>query len=254
MATHPALDWLNNYGLRWWMPFDASWSYGDSVFIMDPWLWVLLAAPWLLSRRRGGGLLLGWTVFFALIGWVVGARSPSFLPVVAAVALLLLAAWAIPPERLGRWRERLPVLGLLAAMLWIGTLLGLHRVAVARARAGLAAAGVAGVDRLMVGPTALDPGRWEVVAALPGEYRWGRLSLWPADRGLSLAPENLVRPPAARLAELSADDRVRDFLVWARFPWVWEEPGGPVVLDARYARTVRPGFGATRGRRPSGRP
>jgi inner membrane protein len=40
--THPVLDWLNTYGMRWWMPFSDKWYYGDSVFIMDPWLWLIL--------------------------------------------------------------------------------------------------------------------------------------------------------------------------------------------------------------------
>lgn len=252
LATHPALDWLNNYGVRWWMPFDGHWSYGDSVFIMDPWLWILLAGPWLLSRRSGSGLLLAWAVFFALIGWVVVWRAPAYLPAVVVVAVVLLAAWRISPERLGRWRERLPVIALAAGALWIGTLLGLHRVAVGRVRAELAAAGAGPVDRLMVGPAPLDPGRWEIVAALRDRYRWGRLSLWPRDAGLSLAPGSLERPSEARLDELrAADEGVRDFLVWARFPWVREAPGGLMVLDARYARTVRSGFGATHGRESS---
>lgn len=51
VATHPVLDWLNNYGMRWWMPFDGRWSYGDSVFIVDPWIWLLLGCPLLLTRQ-----------------------------------------------------------------------------------------------------------------------------------------------------------------------------------------------------------
>src|SRR5690606_1338479 len=31
VATHPTLDWLNNYGLRWLMPFDGRWFYGDAL-------------------------------------------------------------------------------------------------------------------------------------------------------------------------------------------------------------------------------
>ena len=49
--THPFLDWLNTYGMRWWMPFRDTWYYGDSVFIIDPWLWLLLGGGWILGRR-----------------------------------------------------------------------------------------------------------------------------------------------------------------------------------------------------------
>ena len=53
VVTHPALDWLNNYGLRWLMPFDGRWFYGDAVFIIDPWLWLTLGTGIWLTRRRG---------------------------------------------------------------------------------------------------------------------------------------------------------------------------------------------------------
>jgi inner membrane protein len=58
ILTHPTLDWMNVYGMRWLMPFDSTWFYGDSLFILDPWLWLLLGAAWLVGRRfrrRGAG-------------------------------------------------------------------------------------------------------------------------------------------------------------------------------------------------------
>jgi inner membrane protein len=36
MATHPALDYSNPYGLRPFLPFDGTWYYGDALFILDP--------------------------------------------------------------------------------------------------------------------------------------------------------------------------------------------------------------------------
>ena len=42
VATHPSLDWLNTYGMRWLMPFDGSWFRGDTLFILDPWMWLML--------------------------------------------------------------------------------------------------------------------------------------------------------------------------------------------------------------------
>src|SRR5688500_11891506 len=52
ILTHPTLDWMNSYGLRWLMPFDGTWFYGDSLFIVDPWLLLVLGAGVLMSRRR----------------------------------------------------------------------------------------------------------------------------------------------------------------------------------------------------------
>ena len=51
ILTHPFLDWLNNYGMRWLMPFRGTWFYGDSVYIMDPALWLILGCGWLVGRR-----------------------------------------------------------------------------------------------------------------------------------------------------------------------------------------------------------
>ncbi len=50
--THPTLDFMNSYGMRWLMPFSGRWFYGDALFIVDP--WILLALSWgvWLSRRR----------------------------------------------------------------------------------------------------------------------------------------------------------------------------------------------------------
>jgi inner membrane protein len=52
ILTHPFLDWLNTYGLRWLMPFDGTWFYGDTLFIVDPWIWLALSAGVVLSRLR----------------------------------------------------------------------------------------------------------------------------------------------------------------------------------------------------------
>lgn len=52
VLTHPFLDWLNTYGMRWLMPFRDVWYYGDILFIIDPWIWLVLGIGWWWSRRR----------------------------------------------------------------------------------------------------------------------------------------------------------------------------------------------------------
>jgi inner membrane protein len=47
------LDWLNTYGVRLLAPFDWRWFYGDAVFIVDPWIWVVLGTGVWLGGRRG---------------------------------------------------------------------------------------------------------------------------------------------------------------------------------------------------------
>jgi inner membrane protein len=55
--SHPAFDWLNSYGVRLLEPFSHRWFYGDSIFILDVWMWALLIGGYLWSRRaeRSGG-------------------------------------------------------------------------------------------------------------------------------------------------------------------------------------------------------
>jgi inner membrane protein len=50
--SHVLLDLLNNYGIRLLAPLDWRWFYGDAVFIVDPWLWLVLGAGIWLARRR----------------------------------------------------------------------------------------------------------------------------------------------------------------------------------------------------------
>ena len=53
-ATHPIMDWTNNYGMRFLLPWNARWSYGDFVFIIDPFIWIILGgAAFLLTSKTG---------------------------------------------------------------------------------------------------------------------------------------------------------------------------------------------------------
>lgn len=61
VVSHTFLDWLNVYGVRLLMPFSHRWFYGDAVFIVDPWLWLVLAAGvgWGAFRERQGAARAG---------------------------------------------------------------------------------------------------------------------------------------------------------------------------------------------------
>ena len=52
ILSHPILDTLNTYGVRWLMPFSGQWYYGDTLFIIDPWVWLVLSAGIVSSVRR----------------------------------------------------------------------------------------------------------------------------------------------------------------------------------------------------------
>lgn len=50
--SHPLLDLLNTYGVRLLMPFSSRWFYGDTLFIIDLWIWLALGAGIALTRLR----------------------------------------------------------------------------------------------------------------------------------------------------------------------------------------------------------
>jgi inner membrane protein len=53
ILTHPSLDWMNSYGMRWLMPISGQWWYADTLFIVDPWILLALGAGiWVARRRR----------------------------------------------------------------------------------------------------------------------------------------------------------------------------------------------------------
>lgn len=54
--SHPLFDWFNSYGIRLLEPFSSQWFYGDTIFIIDIWLWIaLIAGVWISIRRERKG-------------------------------------------------------------------------------------------------------------------------------------------------------------------------------------------------------
>ena len=73
--SHPALDWMNTYGIRLLEPFSSRWFYGDTLFIIDVWVWAAMILAFVVSRRiekRGTG------------NW----RRPALLGLVAVLAYI----------------------------------------------------------------------------------------------------------------------------------------------------------------------
>jgi inner membrane protein len=204
VLSHPFLDWLNTYGVRLLMPFDDRWFYGDALFILDPWMWALLAGGVFAARRA--------------------SRARPAVITLALVSFYLVV-----------------MVGSAAA--------GRHLVRGAMAREGLT-----GEVAAMVGPVPVNPFRRHVVVANEEGYRFGTLTWRPLPRlemEAYVVPRNLEHPLARAAAATPA---ARDFLVWARFPYVLvqEEAGGIQVIldDARYSAGGGGSFAAVEVRFP----
>jgi inner membrane protein len=116
VLSHPLLDWLNSYGVRLLMPFSGRWFYGDALFIVDPWVWLVLGGGVVLSSRRRGrrhahpevparvalGAGLGYAV--AMLGLSVAGRSVAAAATggerpVGARTLMIEPQWLVPSLR-----------------------------------------------------------------------------------------------------------------------------------------------------------
>lgn len=80
VLSHVFLDYLNTYGVRLLMPFSGRWFYGDAVFIVDIWLWLMLGVGALVARRSRtwpakAGLALAAVYILAMLVSGDSARS-----------------------------------------------------------------------------------------------------------------------------------------------------------------------------------
>lgn len=50
--THPLLDLLTTYSIQLFSPLSAAWYHADALFIIDIWVWLLLAVAIGVSKRR----------------------------------------------------------------------------------------------------------------------------------------------------------------------------------------------------------
>jgi len=78
VLSHPALDTLNTYGVRWLMPFSGRWFYGDTLFIVDPWMWLALGLGIVASLRAAStrpARVALWVAFGYAAAMAVGAAA-----------------------------------------------------------------------------------------------------------------------------------------------------------------------------------
>ena len=260
-ATHPLLDWTNSYGLRPFLPWDGRWIYGDILFIVDPWVWLVLGAACFLltatTRVRAsawGMLAVLLTLLFIYASRRPEAGAPAWAPFVWAAGLA--AVFVMYLKGLGRrfgGAVAATALALVAA--YCGALVLVRSQAHASAELfarGLAERSAGRVLRVAATPVLADPLTWRCIA--DAEHAFFRYDLRLADS----RPEDLrnvarFEKPAGEEREVferaAGDANARVLLGFARFPAarvVRGARGGWVVqfADLRYAE---PGDGGRPG-------
>jgi inner membrane protein len=250
VATHPALDWLNTYGMRFLMPLDGRWFYGDAVFIVDPWIWLGLGGALFLVTSRGAIRLLAWILGATPLSYLVLTVVPGLLPgkllfVAGLIGIAAARAKSLPRTASGGERLHRGALAVVSA--YVLLMIALAALGHRWTREKLEEDGHT-VEELMVGPTPMSPFTRDVVLSTPSTYRHGSLSLLPSMK-LKLSSEVITRNENAPIVLRALGERdVRGFAIWARFPWaeVVEEPEGfrVTLRDFRYARSgTSDGFG-----------
>jgi inner membrane protein len=249
VVTHPALDWMNTYGIRWLVPFDGSWTYGDALFIIDPWIWLVLGGAVFLSSAPDRLGLFTW----GLLGLVASLPLLAFPLPFAAKALwgaglvMLVGLRILRHETILRARPRVARGALGAFAIYLMFMAGSDALARRDVRAAAQAAGLDVVD-LMVAPQPGHPLLSEVevrtpTGFVPGSHHWlrsPRVELDPTDIvPLLEGPPGVTAARLGAIAEVAMQNQdVANYLVWSRYPHVRLEPEGTSwwvrFSDARY--------------------
>lgn len=167
-ATHPLLDWTNNYGIRWFLPWSQKWSYGDFVFIVDPYLWLILGGAVFLLTAKTTFLKIVWGFVAAVTTFLVVASPRSGgLPYPRLIALLWIVTMVtfivLRIKGAGeRWGANIALVAIVIALCYWSLLAFAHSRAVVRGNEE-AAKMVNGetIARLAAMPRLANPFHWD---------------------------------------------------------------------------------------------
>jgi|SRR5215831_873247 len=229
-ATHPILDWTNNYGVRPFLPWSPRWFYGDLVFIVDPYIWLGLGAVAFLLTSDKRWKLIGWAVIGLIATAVISAATrqsgPGFTAVKVALTIWVIAIsgvialrWLGKQQGLGR---RAAFTALVALVFYWGVLAAAHAAGARRTlevAEKIAANNGEQLLRTATMPTEVSPLSWQAVAETNlAVYRFTFIL------GVGFSDPQATRfPKPAGLEQqlvsvAERDRRARALLGFARFP------------------------------------
>jgi inner membrane protein len=226
-ATHPLLDWTNNYGIRFFLPWSQKWSYGDLVFIVDPYIWLVLGGTVFLLTARTTFLKIVWAVIAAATTFLVvasprsgGLPYPNLIALLWIVTIIAFIVLSIKGAR-ERWGRRIAYVAIAFVLCYWSFLGFTHARAMARGSeeaAKMASANGETVARLAAMPRLANPFRWDCVFETDRAMYRFEVGL------LQESAVNAVRyekpgPELKRVVDYVSQQRpAQVFLNFARFP------------------------------------
>ncbi|HEV2884968.1 MAG TPA: metal-dependent hydrolase, partial [Pyrinomonadaceae bacterium] len=255
-ATHPFMDWTNNYGVRFLLPWNSRWFYGDFAFVIDPVFWLVLGGSVFLLTSESKKQRIVWLIIAAIPTYLVffgpadrgGLDSAAIIRVIWIVALVSLIV-LFYKQAGKRWGARIPLAGFSFLVLYLGSLFVVHEVAVRRAHGE--AASIAGQNNeslieVAAMPTLANPLHWQsVVETERAAYKFNlRLTTagWRTSNMIRHERVGGSSPPA--VANASRDSRAQIFLNFARFPVarvVGEDCATQTIVQFADLRYTEPG-------------
>jgi inner membrane protein len=247
--SHPILDWLNTYGVRLLMPFDGRWFYGDTLFIVEPWFWLLGALPWM---PRVAGFSRG-TWFWIVLGGLTTAivfRAPD-VPMGTQIAWGVGVLGLVAARRFTLAPHSSQTVATSALMVLVGAIAGM-RVVTDSAREGivplLEAQGIP-VKAAMASPSMGNPFRRSVIASDGERYWFYEYNVLGEPKFTPSGPDRPSHRHHPAAAQAMKDPSVRGLSNWLRYPiyFIEETPIQTCVriADARYIRGKSAGFASS---------
>lgn len=261
LSSHLVLDSWNSYGIHPFWPLNNRWYYGDAIFILEPWFWVLLGIPIAANSptlRRRIVLVAGLIALTLAAVWF-GMMPAGALAAIAAIGVVLAFA-----TRRAAPRAR-SATALATVALFVASMFGLSHLARGLSLASLGTSSPGEIVDVILNPKPAVPLCWDAVAVekneSSGEYilRRGTLALfdgWLPMRSCDSASGNTtaigasrsvvmwsvpLRESLVRLRALSRDDCwARAWLQFGRAPTLGDQD----IADFRFGGRGRANFTA----------
>ena len=240
--SHPLLDWMNTYGVRFLMPFDSTWFYGDTLFVVDPWLWLLCAVGVVSARSATSASRLRWLTLASLASAVV--MTTPFVPLPAKLIWCLGLAASVGLSRSGLSSQRIARAALVVLGLYIGAMWTTSQQTTALARSWLES-NATEVKSIVSSPTPGNPFTWRVVATTPLAHR-ELFVRWLGDPVVVEAGRPLPIDAGAAPTAARARAMIPGTARWLRIPSYEIRDRGnhciAIVRDLRYTWNGESGF------------